>query len=530
MADSDWGGLLGGPRDDLIAPLVGEQGMAGARRNALLNFGAGLLSQSGYSRMPVSTGQALAAGIQGAQGAYAGSLDQSMKGALQMQQLKSAQFDLARRQMLQRAAASLLGGGAPQQGQDAPQGAAGGASPGQAGPGPGMGAMGSGGAPGMGAPGMPPHSLGESMPQPAAAAAAAGNFSRQAADAMTLLDPEHQAGYQAMYERNNPALQMGPDGRLYNARDPAAAQQNYAALPQGMVRDAQGNVSLAPGFAASQSQLDMQKAYAEHSQDLVPQVIPGQGTVMVPRSALGIGVGVGPDGKPRLALGGSGLSQEDPALLKEREGDVATFLAAKSDALTKAQAAGESLQQLDNLDGLIHQAAPQMGRSAQYEVGRALAAAGMLSKDGAANIDAIKQFQQQQQNATLSGLRSTFGARISNMDLMAAQKTLGNVDDPMNAVLMANDIKRVTAQRQQAYADFLQGYDGPRGAYEKAWRESPDGQKSLYDYPEMWKHLPVQRGKAGTPVEGQTFVKTPKGSIYPVQLNQYGEPAPIEGQ
>ena len=510
----DWGGLLGGPRDDLIAPIIGQKGIDGARQNALLNLGVGLLANSGRSRVPITTGQALAAGIQQAQGAYQGSLDSSLKAAQQMQALKAARFDFARKQLLMQAAQGAL------------QGAGGPAGP-QAGAGMAPGPAGAGAsAPGAAA-GLPP---------PAAAATAAagarGMFSggngRGAADAFTLLDPEHQAAYQSVYERDNPAMQIGPDGRPYDPRDPSIAGQNFAALPQGMIRDPQtGQVGLAPGFTGAQSTLDMNKALAEHSQDLITTTIPGKGSFQVPR----YGITMGPDGKPSLTMQGGVQTGEDPASLEERKGDVTSYLAAKTDAQTKAQAATEQLPQLDNLDKLIHQAKPGYGTSAQYEVGRVAASMGLLSPEKAKDIDAIKQFQMQQLQATMSGLKATFGNRVTNTDINLATKALGDQNDPMQAVLLSNDMKRVQAQRIQARAQFLENYDGPRGKFEQSWEKSPEAQKGLYDYPEMWKHLPVVKGKDGTPVAGQTFVKTPSGSIYPVQLNEYGEPAPVtEGQ
>lgn len=528
---SNWGGLLGGPRDDLIAPIIGQQALKGARTNALLNLGAGLLANSGYSRMPVSTGQALAAGLQGAQQAYSGSLDSSLKGAQLAQQLRLSQFDFMRRKMLMDAAQGAL----------ARRGLAPGASGTGVTPAPSGGAS----APVAGVPGMPPSSVGAiptastaggALPPPGAAAASAaggaGMFDRDTADAFTLMDPEHQAGYQAMYERDNPSMMIGPDGRPYNPRDPAILGQSFNAIPQGMVRMPNGSVRNAAGFLQSQYEQEVGKAAAEHSQDLVQVVVPGKGTMTVPRSALGVTMGVGPNGQPQLSLGNPGgfMSAEDPASQKEREGDVSTFLGAKKDAMDKAAAATEALPQLDNIDQLIHSVKPQYGDTARYEVGRVLDSLGMLKGDSSQWVTNAKQYQQAQRQQVLSSLKTLFPGRISNMEMNSAMASMGNIDDPMQAVLMANDIKRVAAARQQARSDFLQNYDGPRGKFEQSWQNSAEGKKSLYDYPQMWKHLPMMRGKEGTPAAGQTFVKTPNGNIYPAQANQFGEPVPVEAQ
>lgn len=520
------GSLLGGPRDSLISPIIGAGALKGARMNALLNLGVGMLANSGYSRVPISTGQALAAGLQSAQQAYGSSLDNSLKGALTAQQLRMQQFGMARQQALLRMAQQFAGGGAP-----AAPGA--GAAPADTGALPGM-MLPSG----QGGPQQPP-------PPAAAAAAAAGapgaaphaRFGPDALTAFTMMDPEHAAGWQNIYSAQNPELTTLPDGTVVNARDPRLAGTIHAALPPGMVRLPDGSVTNAPGFAESQYMLDANKAAAEHSQDLVPTVVPGVGTVMRPRgsipgmSSLPMGLSVGPNGQPQLSMGGAGgaLTAEDPAALDERKGDVAAFLKAKDDAMTKASAATESLGQLDDIDRLIHAVKPQYGDTARYDIGRMLDSAGLLKGDASQWVQNAKQFAQAQRVQVLSGLRQQFASRVSNFEMKAAESSLGNLDDPMNAVLYANDVKRVLAQRQQAKSDFLQNYSGPRGKYEQAWENSQQGKQSLYDYPEMWKHLPVLKGKDGTPAAGKTFVKTPSGTIYPVQVNQYGEPVPADG-
>lgn len=519
------GQLMGGPRDSIVEPIVGKEGLKAARMQGLLALGASLLQSSGYSRMPISTGQALGAGIAAMQQGYANSLDTSLKGALTAQDIQSKQLSRQRQLMLLRMASGIMGD-QPGGGEGAP-----------ATPGPGAAPMGAP-APGAAAPG--PMTAGMSsndLPPPAAAAVAAADpqFSKRRAMGMQLLDPEHATAYQNIYNMANPELQALPDGTVVNMRDQSLRGTNHAALPPGMIRTPDGLVINAPGFAAAQATLQMNAAAAEHSQDLVDVVVPGRGTVKVPRASLGMQVTVGPNGQPTLSLsggpqGGAFMSAEDPAALKEREGNVGAFLAAKKEAGEKATAAQDALAQLDNIDGLIKAAKPGFGQTAQYEAGRVLDSLGVLKGDASKWVDNAKQFQMQQKQQVLTSLKSLFPGRISNMEMNSTLTTMGNLDDPMNAVLMANDIKRVAAQRMMERSDFLQGYGGDRGKYETSWRNSANGQKSLYDYPQMWKHLPVVTGKQGTPVAGQKFVKTPGGNIYRVELDADGYPVPAGGQ
>lgn len=529
----DIGSLLGGARDDLMEPVIGKEGIKGARMAALLQAGAAMLAASGYSRTPVSGGQALAAGLQAAQQGYGQSLNSALESAQGIQKLKQGQLAMRRQQILQQAAQGILGGGgapapdgAPAPAQELPMGAQ------QAGmPAPAAGAV-AAGAPGGGpAPSMDGTAAG--MPPPAAAAVAGSpqtpGFGKREAMAMTLLDPEHAAAYENLYQMSNPELKQLADGTIVNMRDPSLAGQSRPALDPGMVRDASGNVQLAPGYAQARSQLDMQKAFADKSQDLVDVVIPGQGTMRVPRAALGVGLTMGANGQPVATLGGPNgfMSAEDPARLKEREGNVATFLKAREEASNASQQAGQELMSLDNVAQLLKQAKPGLGQTARYHLGRVLAQTGLADKDQSKWVDAAAAFQSAQKTQALSVLKSTFGGNPTEGERAILLDSLGNLDAPQEAVQMRLDVQRVAAGRKQAYADFLQNYDGDRAKFEQSWRRSEEGSKKLFDYPEMWKHLPVQRGKAGTPAAGKTFVVTPDKHIFPVQVGPDGVPRPI---
>lgn len=538
------GNLFGGAQNQALQPIVGQQGIDAAGRNSLLSLGAGLLAAGGPHPYRHSVGQDIAAGIQAGQQGYTNSLDSSLKSALTAQQLRMQMLGFQRQQALMQALMNRFGGGGsggpaaapqitPPVGGVPPQGSAmGGAAtapPGGAPAGP-VSTVGVG-APG-GAGGLP------QPPAPAAAAAASAatsKFSPDDASLFSALDPEHAQAYKNIYDIQNPELLTLPDGTVVNPRDAGLLGTNHAALPPGMVRGANGTVSLAPGFAGSQYALDANKALAEHSQDLVNVTIPGKGTFPVPRSMLSPTLTVGLNGQPQLQLGAGGgfgnvMTTEDPASLAERTADVNSFEAAKKDAMTKSQAATDSLAQLNNLDQLIHTVKPQYGSSAAYEVGRVLDSAGLLKGPESQWVANAKAYQQAQRTQVLSSLKSTFPGRISNMEMNAASAAMGNIDDPMQAVLYANDVKRVQQRRLQDYSTFLQNYSGPRGKYEQAWESSDAGKKSLYDYPEMWKHLPLLRGKQGTPAAGKAFVRTPTGTIYPVQVNSFGEPEPVGGE
>lgn len=513
--------VLGGSRDDVAEPIVGKEGLKSAKMNALLSLGTAMLAKSGYSTMPVSGGEALGAGLQAAQQGYGESIDRSMQVAQQAQLMKQRDAEMQRKRMLMQMAGQMTGmqvpGGGP---------APGGAPAGAGGPPPGAGPMGA--PPPQGNPmtqGLP------QMPEPAAAAVAGSEptFTRQQAMAMTLLDPERAAAYQNIYDMSNPELKPMPDGTMVNPRDPSLAGKQFAQLDNGMVRGPDGQVSLAPGYAEAAGQLAMQKAYADKSQDLVDVVIPGQGVVKVPRGAMGTSITMGPNGQPVATLGGPQgfLSQEDPAALEERKGNVATFLKAKEEAISGSRAASEELNSLDNVANLLAEAKPGLGQTAQFQLGRVLDATGLAKGDQSKWVANAAAFQMAQKTAGLSVLKSTFGGNPTEGERKILLESLGNLDTPQEAVQMRVDIARIAAERKQAYAQFLQEYDGNRAQFEKAWRQSGEGSKTTFDYPSMWKHLPVMRGKAGTPAAGKTFVRTPRGAIYPVQIGPDGTPQPI---
>lgn len=544
---STWGGLLGGPRDELVSPIVGNAALADARRNALLNAGIGLMSASGPQPFRHSFGQDLAKGLAAGQQAYSGALDTSLKSAMTAQQLRMAQFNMARQQALLHLASGLIGGG---DGSFQPSGASmtgAGGTPPMPSAGGGAGSMSPSAAMAMPPTGQnagyaaasPAAQAASQIPPPAAAAAAGSALDRQRKGfaALSLLDPEHATGYNTAFGLMNPELTTLPDGIVVNMRDPALLGSNHAALDPGMVRGPDGSVTNAQGYTQALAERELAKGGAQAANELQTVNIGGK-EYQIPRLQAGTVVGIGPNGQPTLSMGGiTAPSKEDPADVKLRESDVANFAAAKNDAQTKAAAATEQLNQLDDMDRLIHGIKPGFGAQAKFQVGRALQSAGLIQSDGSPDdvISKMAQFQKGQTALVLGSLRTNFGAgRITNADLKAAMATAGDLEDPEKAVLYMNDLKRVQAQRLQQRADFMQDYQEKNGSkvgsYEKAWQNSDNGQKSLYDYPTMWKHLDVVQGRPGTPAEGKQYVQTPSGRIYEVKLNQYGEPVPVQGQ
>lgn len=120
------GGLLGGPKDDMMSGLLGEDALRNARNMGLLSAAAQLLQAGGPQYKPTSIGQALGSAYQAGQGAYNTAIDTGLKGALTAEQVRKLQEERKRRELLSGimgdqggasvtpgADAILNGGGAP---------------------------------------------------------------------------------------------------------------------------------------------------------------------------------------------------------------------------------------------------------------------------------------------------------------------------------------------------------------------------------------------------------------------------------
>lgn len=282
----DWqsrlGGLLGGPRESDLAPIIGQQGFANARSNALLNLGVGMMNAGGWHPYRVSMGQALAQGIQGAQEGYNSTLDSALKTASTAQQLQMSRFLMAGKLQQMRtiqaiqAARLAQANGQPPAAQDPgatggvsttpvsmaqPQGVPlGGAAPpmgvgGAAAPqGP---AQGAGPAPGGAPMPMPQQSQGAPQGAPQAPPSTKGSgidpaLIQDMVMSSAAYDPANLRGYVAMGNMMLPDVAIAPNGTVYNKHDYSTIGKDYATLMRGDAeRGPDGVVRLKPGIAAS---------------------------------------------------------------------------------------------------------------------------------------------------------------------------------------------------------------------------------------------------------------------------------------
>lgn len=106
---SGFGGAFGGAGASMLAPFVGDQGMADARTNALLNISAALMQASAPSYDPAhkSLGYALGQGLMAGQQAYQGSMERGVKSAAAAQQMALGRLNLLSQLMFMRAAGRL---------------------------------------------------------------------------------------------------------------------------------------------------------------------------------------------------------------------------------------------------------------------------------------------------------------------------------------------------------------------------------------------------------------------------------------
>jgi hypothetical protein len=273
----DWtsriGGLLGGPRDDQLAPIIGKEGLSNARTNALLNLGLGMMAASGWRPGPRATlGQVFAQGMGQAQQAYQGSLDASLKGAVTAQQLQAARLQMAQRLYAFRAlqdafpdaTGSPLPAGAPMSATPSTPAA----TPGLPAP---ITAAGNGPVPApstAAAPITAPQTAGAPVGAPQAAtapmptaAAATPTAAAPMADDRTaklrklllvsgVLDPQNARGLAAAIEPSLPEYKQLDDGTIVNMKDPSIANTFHGKLMDGNATLGPGGVvTLRPGVA-----------------------------------------------------------------------------------------------------------------------------------------------------------------------------------------------------------------------------------------------------------------------------------------
>ncbi len=128
------------------------------------------------------------------------------------------------------------------------------------------------------------------------------------------------------------------------------------------------------------------------------------------------------------------------------------------------------------------------------------------------------------QNLLQAG-KTMLPSRYTERELMLAKPIAGSLSTPNEAMEYTAALTGALAKRTQDQADFADGYSGPktRQAFEKAWAESPQGQRSIFQDPEVWKGVTIN-GKPAviyTHVKGQNVgvfgYGTPQQYVFRVQ-------------
>ena len=143
-----------------------------------------------------------------------------------------------------------------------------------------------------------------------------------------------------------------------------------------------------------------------------------------------------------------------------------------------------------------------------------LGASGMLSPQEMDQLSKSQALDSVLGQMAFSGIKTAMpGSRITNMELDAYKKTIGNLSQTEDKLRFMNDFGIAQNNRQQNYAAFLQNYQGNPGQAYQSWMASPQGSASVFQDPNLVKHMPQIRGKAGTAAEGMTGYRIPNGNI-----------------
>ena len=278
------GGLLGGPSESQLAPIVGADTFTNARSNGLLNLGIGMLQAGGPQNHKVSLGQAIGQGLSSAQQGYNDTLNTGLKSAQLAQSIAASRFSMQQKLLMMREGLKLLNG---QSGQADAQANTPDATPAnvQTSPVP-MGqpqATPIGGgmppqSPGMGA-GAPPSGSPMPMPQqaPAGPQAAPTQAPQQAAPMQPpastqgsgidpaaikrfmmfsgIVDPTNARGMAAALAPSLPNMSVAPDGSVIDLHDTRNLGQFHGKLADGMATLQNGVVTPRPGAADTTSML-----------------------------------------------------------------------------------------------------------------------------------------------------------------------------------------------------------------------------------------------------------------------------------
>jgi hypothetical protein len=233
-----------------------------------------------------------------------------------------------------------------------------------------------------------------------------------------------------------------------------------------------------------------------------------------------------------ITLGNGIQTKANPTNIAAQGQYMKNFTDAQSDAHAVAVAAGNQKPLLDQQEQLIKSGAVGPGSEIKTELFDKLAMSHMLNDNGTDKLAQLTSYANNQKQLALGAVRAQLGnQRISNMELQTVQKAYGDQDDPAKSLQMSLDLQRVKNQRAQDYDTFLQNYNGDPRKFSQAWDKSPEGSKSLFDYPSMWKYGQIQRPRAGTPAAqaGAVQVRLPNGKIVQAYTNQYGDPVSAVG-
>jgi hypothetical protein len=87
-----------------------------------------------------------------------------------------------------------------------------------------------------------------------------------------------------LLDKVKPSLKVAPDNSLYDEFDPKNVGRSYPKLGEGQLRDAGGNVSLAPGYAGAVRETTAATEGAKADLDVIPVQMADGRTVQMPRS------------------------------------------------------------------------------------------------------------------------------------------------------------------------------------------------------------------------------------------------------
>lgn len=322
-----------------------------------------------------------------------------------------------------------------------------------------------------------------------------------------------------LQQQRQPDIAIGPDGRPYNKKDPAALAmqfrnptavngwivdqnnkanegQYFGALPTGVIPNGQGGVANATGLTTAMQEQEQAQATGRTMGS--PFSVPnGDGSTTLTlgsdyfnpgtglRPAGGPGAGAGAPGGLGGAGGGFGRSQT-PAdrAYSENEAKAVGDLIGGSPTLRNT--AQTSLQTANQGLAFVLGIKPDAYTGVKGELARFLPLAPEAVKTFAGDVASYKSLT----NRALAENAKALGANPSNRDVKIMEAIYPSVSSPQVMATMFFATQAATANKQQAYADFLAGYDGPktRQAVQQAWLQSPLSKRSIFQDP-VWKGI-----------------------------------------